>query len=169
MQSGNPHFYSAKKGDWYESDFVSMPSVGQSSFLRTLDHVRKQEVRVCVNALSRAILISTASQISPTMKHRRVCQCPQSGNPHFYQDHGKKDKKLRNCVNALSRAILISTGGRFLVGIKNTILCQCPQSGNPHFYVLGDDVVMGVDKPCVNALSRAILISTQGRAEGRHG
>ena len=49
------------------------------------------------------------------------------------------------------------------MGIKNTILCQCPQSGNPHFYVLGDDVVMGVDKPCVNALSRAILISTLTR------
>ena len=61
------------------------------------------------------------------------CQCPQSGNPHFYTT-GDIGYLLKNiCVNALNRAILISTD-------------QATTSGE------------GVT--CVNALSRAILIST---------
>ena len=37
----------------------------------------------CVNALSRAILISTTvNKLIDTANV--VCQCPQSGNPHFY-------------------------------------------------------------------------------------
>ena len=62
-----------------------------------------------INALPRAILISTASQItSPTMKHRRG-------------------------VNALPRAILISTKTT-LIARARIAVCQCPTTGYPHFY-----------------------------------
>ena len=65
------------------NDNVSMPSVGQSSFLHNYSGM------YCSGTLS--------------------CQCPQSGNPHFYP------------------AILQKR-------YPEPYLCQCPQSGNPHFY-----------------------------------
>ena len=89
---------------------VSMPSVGQSSFL----------------------LYSVNSGESD---REIVCQCPQSGNPHFYRIKLDNLDCVISRVNALSRAILISTKGTM----------------NNLFESLNG----------VNALSRAILISTK--------
>ena len=89
------------------------------------------------------------------------CQCPKSGEPHFYYPIIKDGYWLViECVNALSRANLISTE-RYYYGIPFSIpcvnalsranlistlqtrivaimvvfaLCQCPKSGEPHFY-----------------------------------
>ena len=38
-------------------------------------------------------------------------------------------------------------------------MCQCPNSGHPHFYK-DDDSGFHTDVECVNALTRAFLIST---------
>ena len=37
------------------------------------------------------------------------CQCPLSGDTHFYEDCEQTNKKELEGVNALNRAILIST------------------------------------------------------------
>ena len=63
-----------------------------------------------------------------------MCQCPQSGDTHFYEELHNASEQVIMGVNALNRAILISTSHLFNVQPKN--------------------------KSCVNALSRAILIST---------
>ena len=101
--------------------------------------------------------------LSTNSNKSEVCQCPQSGNPHFYVMTWDELKKKYG-------------------------MCQCPQSGNPHFYVIGAvaaAVFNMVSMPsvgqssflqqevryagnhffCVNALSRAILISTKKDVE----
>ena len=84
-ESGFPHFYWTK---------VSPSTIGKR----------------CVNALSRAFLISTGwitQQATPFMRG----------------------------VNALSRAFLISTPWRKEGKMgKYVTMCQCPISGFPHFY-----------------------------------
>ena len=61
--------------------------------------------------------------------------------------------------HALSRAILISTGAGAFSDGKFT-MCQCPQTDEPHFYVTNITSDLSARKLCVNALCRAILIST---------
>ena len=39
----------------------------------------------------------------------KVCQCPESGKPHFYNYATHCQKIMKTGVNALSRANLIST------------------------------------------------------------
>ena len=148
-QSGNPHFYPDGQGRVQRVlDVMSMPSVGQSSFL--LPDFKE-------------IFFTGA-----------MCQCPQSGDPHFYEkcssdqciDGGivsmpsvgrssflrqelKLNECFENCVNALSRAILISTSQKGGIMAKRHFGCQCPQSGDPHFYP--------------TSLEPAILAAFQGR------
>ena len=87
---------------------------------------------MCVNALSRASLISTVKN-KFLMKVLELCQCPKSGEPHFYGSSSVCVILIGGCVNALSRASLIST-----------------QRDGSYVEVAW----------CVNALSRASLIST---------
>ena len=63
-----------------------------------------------------------------------LCQCPKSGDSHFYGSKGEFSHLVPECVNALNRAILISAE------------CVLRKNGIPY--------------KSVNALSRAILIST---------
>ena len=65
-------------------------------------------VRYCVNALERATLISTRMTLT-MVAFVLLCQCPRTGNTHFYQIATKKILKDDKCVNALERATLIST------------------------------------------------------------
>ena len=63
---------------------ILVPSVGQSSFLH--------------------------EEISEKAHQQILCQCPQSGNPHFYGSlRSQQPSASLVCVNALNRAILIST------------------------------------------------------------
>ena len=80
--SGYPHFY---KGTYYGY----------------------KAGKECVNALSRAIPISTFSTTYDAEQYLRECQCPISGYPHFYFIPMMTIHSA--CVNALSRAIPIST------------------------------------------------------------
>ena len=68
-----------------------------------------------------------------TLRPMWVCQCPQSGDTHFYLGGKCNENRWSKCVNALNRAILISTNWKFMYG-------NCRDG--------------------VNALNRAILIST---------
>ena len=80
---------------------------------------------ICVNALSRAIPISTAS----------------TKTIFIHRSYG---------VNALSRAIPISTKAPHKW--PNLVVCQCPVSGYPHFYseeALKKLVESGVSMPCL--------------------
>ena len=63
-----------------------------------------------------------------------VCQCPKSGEPHFYE---------------MPEATVS----------KPEMMCQCPKSGEPHFYFLLP-FIKAICIGCVNALGRANLIST---------
>ena len=64
----------------------------------------------CVNALHRALLISTDKKDEKGEEYINVCQCPTSGFTHFY------------------KATETFEG-------KGTKVCQCPTSGFTHFYV----------------------------------
>ena len=124
----------------------------------TRDHRACVIKKVCVNALSRAIPISTMG-LNVDYLQEAKCQCPISGYPHFYQIMIKRNdgssivcqcpvsgyppflllkscqkNLIGSCVNALSRAIPISTKLSYLNWEFGTV-CQCPVSGYPHFYL----------------------------------
>ena len=63
-----------------------------------------------------------------------MCQCPKSGEVHFY-------------INI----------DRWTHNTKRK--CQCPKSGEVHFYPKGN-ITVEESNACVNALSRAKFIST---------
>ena len=98
-------------------------------------------MRLCFyifNALQRAIPISTEMHIPLIASNDVQCQCPSTGNPHFYA-------WMKPKMKTMSRS------------------CQCPSTGNPHFYVssVNEEGVALCDR--VNALQRAIPISTRSR------
>ena len=112
---------------------VSMPYDGQSSFLHAPRSVPRHR-EGGVNALWRAIIISTRRRDQAQQAETRGCQCPMTGNHHFYKDTEKMSQMQK-------------------------ILCQCPMTGNHHFYCECRSAVLLVSR-CVNALWRAIIIST---------
>ena len=110
------------------------------------------------NARNRAFLFSTK------MNHYRefvrdMCQCPQSGFPHFYDEPGTKAYEIVECqcpqsgfphfykglsyeLHHVKNVSMPSIGlSSFLLKFDWTATetinggCQCPQSGFPHFYV----------------------------------
>ena len=106
-QTRNYHFYNMRKHTKILRSYVSMPSDEQLSFLRNSGPLVVRRV-YCVNALSRAITISTEYISFQYLDHER-CQCPKSSNNHFYINLKEKTTGGIYCVNALSRAITIST------------------------------------------------------------
>ena len=80
---------------------------------------------VHVNALNRAMLISTELE-AVEAHYKEVCQCPQSGDAHFYKENPELVDDNIFGVNALSRAILISTLMHSCMARLRIILCQCP-------------------------------------------
>ena len=91
----------------HSRDICSMLLIGLFSFLR-----QTMETELMMghgdNARNRAFLFSTK------MNHYRefvrdMCQCPQSGFPHFYCSKHYLVRILPVGVNALNRAFLIST------------------------------------------------------------
>ena len=83
--TGNHHFYGALlPGDRFLQRHVSMPSNGQPSFLRTYAN----------DASGRTVEVSMPSNGQPSfLRSRRPsrgltgssCQCPLTGNHHFYR------------------------------------------------------------------------------------
>ena len=63
-----------------------------------------------------------------------VCQCPRTGNTHFYGVFLDRMVDELKCVNALERATLISTWLK-KCEIETAKQCQCPRTGNTHFYL----------------------------------
>ena len=87
-----------------------------------------------------------------------MCQCPISGYPHFYRQAKLYTRLELRCQCP------VSGYPHFYVPYSNKQiaegdLCQCPISGYPHFYD-GTPVKMDIKSSGVNALSRAIPIST---------
>ena len=69
----------------------------------------KKYITYGVNALNGATLISTTGK-SLMVSTVKVCQCPEWGDPHFYDV-------------ADLRKVMIGS------------VCQCPEWGDPHFYL----------------------------------
>ena len=63
----------------------------------------------CVNALKGATFISTKRSIMQKAIHLRLCQCPERGGLHFYEEKYDYALKQLLCVNALKGATFIST------------------------------------------------------------
>ena len=63
-----------------------------------------------------------------------MCQCPKSGEVHFYDSVIQMLCGRIACVNALNRAKFISTFKDASSVWKAHDLCQCPKSGEVHFY-----------------------------------
>ena len=97
--------------------------------------------------------------ITPQMiRSGKMCQCPISGYPHFYAGIKLVDTGVALCQCPISGyphfyRMLTSSN------LSMIMMCQCPISGYPHFYHHRKAVVETQVK-CVNALSRAIPIST---------
>ena len=83
-QSGDPLFYRIQIPIFW---FVSS-RVNALNRANLISNVMKsylwQRTFRCVNALNRANLISTLRTLTITRQKRRMCQCPPSGDPHFY-------------------------------------------------------------------------------------
>ena len=83
-QSGNPHFYGNDDESLKLMYVVSMPSVGQSSFLR-----EKCSSNQCIDGGVSMPSVGQSSFLHRSdcrgLNVRTRCQCPQSGNPHFYK------------------------------------------------------------------------------------
>ena len=111
---------------------VSMPSVGRSSFLLKIwNSSKKMDLHVSMPSVGRSSFLQSMVITSSAIK--QVCQCPQSGDPHFYTGSKLWITRTPESVNALSRASLISTR-RQGYHKEGKVSCQCPQSGKPHFY-----------------------------------
>ena len=164
---------------------VSMPCLGRIPFL-PFETVTNLDTSVGVNALSRANPISTENLFIARAMSKEVCQCPVSGESHFYGSHrGRQGFHLRVSMPCLGRIPFLQrtiTLQQWFAG-----MCQCPVSGESHFYEKGffmdkrelEDVSMPClgripflrDRKssaenyykCVNALSRANPISTGTR------
>ena len=141
-------------------DEVSMPFNGQSPFLLAQAFGGRSSVFSCVNALQRAIPISTLRKEKQHGRCKNVCQCPSTGNPHFYVPDARRHKE-----NSPGLCQCPSTGNPHFYACKSvrisypTAVCQCPSTGNPHFYPFrGCDGCLCFSR--VNALQRAIPIST---------
>ncbi len=112
--------------------------------------------------LYRAKAISTVESSCLLNVAEVVRQCPISGSLHFY---GVLSYNMlsQSCVNALSRAHFISTeSGKHGAVAYLDKMCQCPISGSRHFYFITQKSVKD-QLGCVNALSRAHVISTLTR------
>ncbi len=132
--SGKPHFYSiGRAADLYSARCVSMPYVGQASFLPLGTLMEDANDNLCQCPMSgkpHFYVRITEKEVDAV----NVCQCPMSGKPHFYRWAGSIGTNNNYCVNALCRASLISTQS-IILNIWITLFC-------------------------VNALCRASLIST---------
>ena len=53
----------------------------------------------CVNALKGATLISTFTFTCIKIRNAGLCQCPERGDPHFYNEVETKYKTFRNIVS----------------------------------------------------------------------
>ena len=85
---------------------VSMPSVGRSLFLRST-LTRMRQCRKSVNALSRAILISTGESDEKEIIEE-MCQCPQSGDPYFYEvAHRPSDDRKNVSMPSVGRSLFL--------------------------------------------------------------
>ena len=118
---------------------------------------KENEKDYCVNALNRAMLISTLWVVSG-LRSGIGCQCPQSGDAHFYIILGLVFVLAGACVNALNRAMLISTevkgNEKTSSGSVNALNRAMLISTNAY------KVFCIIVALCVNALNRAMLIST---------
>ena len=113
-----------------------------------------------VNALNRAMLISTFERIWKHAPEENLCQCPQSGDAHFY---------VRSVAYTLCRRGSVSMPliGRYsflrnatCVERKNPFVVSMPSIGRYSFLLLKFLCMCEIHESCVNALNRAILIST---------
>ena len=130
-RTGNAHFYRR----WIRESTMSLESVNalkRATLISTSTMSELYSNVWCVNALKRATLISTALSLleenakdivsMPSNGQRsflldtatetesgEVCQCPQTGNAHFYGSEVSPLYYRMLRVNALKRATLIST------------------------------------------------------------
>ena len=95
-----------------------------------------------------------------------MCQCPISGSRHFYASSYKDTTSAEVCQCPIS-------GSRHFYGSPTNrperaqTSCQCPISGSRHFYAWRILAAACMDYWCVNALSRAHVISTNSMQSAR--
>ena len=94
------------------------------------------------------------------MMYLDLCQCPVSGESHFYSEEQLREYQKRTLcqcpVSGESHFYPVVLSGQ----TPSDIVCQCPVSGESHFYGR-NGAFESKSIMCVNALSRANPISTQ--------
>ena len=179
--SGALHFYTSEEEAEVVETAVSMPYLGRTSFLPTIDAMRARfDIDVSMPYLGRTSFLQ--KNILGQLIWKQVCQCPISGALHFYVtiirkgdspdvsmpylgrtsfllDESRSGCESNKCVNALSRAHFIST--EMIKQAENVIkkLVSMPYLGRTSFLLRKR--FLQIRKPTrVNALSRAHFIST---------
>ena len=90
--------------------------------------------------------------------HLRLCQCPERGGLHFYEEKYDYALKQLLCVNALKGATFISTL-RWMNEISPATIVSMPWKRRPSF-LLDNTELLNKMANCVNALKGATFIST---------
>ena len=156
---------------------MSMPYLGLTPFLPEKFKMRCSGVSMPYLGLTSFLRIERRWELCGKM-----CQCPISGSRHFYHSDARGGKTQRNvsmpylgltsflqrrrckrgrCKKTVSMPYLGLTSFLQLIIIrkKNDFMCQCPISGSRHFYWQAT-LFLALTILCVNALSRAHVIST---------
>ena len=109
-----------RTADVPEPRCVSMPYNGQSSFLPDTHPIELRTTSVSMPYNGQSSFLHGTANGSVPLPY--VCQCPITGNHHFYNSY------LRHCI--------ASREG-----------CQCPITGNHHFYF--PHMVSGAEIHCL--------------------
>ncbi len=117
-----------------------MPLLRLYPFLQCEMVLTFKTVEACVNALARALSISTLEKNLANNIFEKWCQCPCSGFIHFYE---MTLYRIDDCKSRVSMPLL---------GLYPFLL---EESTNPD----------GTTTKCVNALARALSISTKPSKE----
>ena len=109
-----------------------MPSIGLSPFLREayLKHYVTFGVCQCPQSGFPHFYIMKQRK---RVKISFMCQCPQSGFPHFYYKIADYNRAKR-LVSMPSIGLSPFLQEVLMKAMTTLNLCQCPQSGFPHFY-----------------------------------
>ncbi len=180
--SGGTHFYHKESSAEQDRKDVSMPYVGQYSFLPLKGWCRMLIFLFVSMPCDEHCSFLLLHLIWTSVWLSMCINALLAGNTHFYILSELMRKMVWFCINALWRAILISTGdndgndGRarcinalcrailistiyHSVARRLTILYQCPMAGGNHFYRWAFSNMVP-RRSCINALSRAVIIST---------
>ena len=140
---------------------VSMPCLGRIPFLRREGKARRAALCLCQCPVSGESHFYQMHRSAESWAEK--CQCPVSGESHFYQRKEGRSNCLKMCQCPVSGE---SHFYRQVMRKNKTAMekCQCPVSGESHFY--GEDSkppslkVIKVSMPCLGRIPFLLTLTS---------